>query len=187
MGVKVCFSVGCVLSIAALGAGIQCCASYRSTPNSFSHATVIKNDTLQTIHNLQHSIERDSPAATKTTEATVEKTVSKPAQLQEQSENPLQTPRRHTIALDSLLEVRRLSWAVSKAVSELNQTNNNVALGSNRLASYAGSIMLTGLPILHQTHLGGAFNWQNDFGYYGYPTASSSRLRRFSQWQMPIC
>ncbi|KAL7057653.1 hypothetical protein AAHC03_016605 [Spirometra sp. Aus1] len=192
LDVKLWFSVGCVLSIAALGAGIQCCASHRSTPSSFSRATVVNNVTLQAIEQMKTSRENGPTAANGGTETTLEGTeraVNKPSQLPEHQEEAalVQGQRRHTVAFDSLLEVRRLSLAVNRAVSELSQTSTNAGFGSRRFASYAGTIMLTGMPVLPQAHLDGAFNWQNDLGYYGYPTSRASRLRRFSQWQMPIC
>lgn len=147
-------SIGCVLLICVVGLMLQSCFWSRSQPNKFTINEVIRVDAIkEDIEAPKGEVVDDASRNSEKVGSTNEEGTSR-------------------VSPERLMEVRRLSMAMTRVASELRKS-----LGS---ANFARGPWLGG----HTTNLAptdyehGAINW-----YGNFTSSELTHMRRLSQWQ----
>ncbi len=179
------FSCGCVLIICSVGLTLQACFWGRSQPNKFSISEILRVTALAEVQGLQRGL-GDFDELVKENESQETESVTTEGHQQKKASLPSQpngAGRNNSVgSAAGLLEVRRLSIAMTRAATELRHAaNQHATAGAPGLANFARRLTLegNGLPqYMAPTAYEGAINWHGQ-----YSSAEISRIRRLSQWQ----
>ena len=167
-------SCGCVLLICSFGLILQSCFWSRSQPNKFTVNEIIRGDHIETAGSSLKSHESDERASNEGRKVDESK-----AEEDGEVEEPNQGNERRQRPSAGLLEVRRLSLAMTRVASELRYAANQRTAGMGP-ASFARGLSLGGHPtaIAPMDYDRGAINWYGNFS-----SSELSHMRRLSQWQ----
>ncbi|VDM30449.1 unnamed protein product [Hydatigera taeniaeformis] len=162
-------SSGCVLLICSVGFILQSCFWSRSQPNKFTMNEILRVVAMEESHS-------DHKGTKTSGEAGSEEAIEKGKEQEEHITESSHQPSRASVGL---LEVRRLSLAMTRVASELRHAANQRAVGMGP-GSLAQGLTLGGHPTnINPLDYGrGAINW------YGNFTGSElTHMRRLSQWR----
>ncbi|EUB61819.1 hypothetical protein ECG_05451 [Echinococcus granulosus] len=162
-------SSGCVLLICSVGLILQSCFWSRSQPNKFTMNEILRVVAMEESQSDQKINEADGEVGKKEAKEEGEG----------REENTTESPRQPSRKSVGLLEVRRLSLAMTRVASELRHAANQNAVAMAP-AGLAQGFSLGG----HPTTIGpmgygrGAINWYGNFS-----GSELTHIRRLSQWQ----
>ncbi|VDO09595.1 unnamed protein product [Rodentolepis nana] len=162
-------SIGCVLLICIVGLVLQSCFWSRSQPNKFTINEIIRDTDMG-------KEDTEAQKCESTDDASRMCENKECADEEPTSPSPPEPPSRPSVGL---MEVRRLSMAMTRVASELRNATSQraVSLGS---ANFTRGPWLGG----HATNLAptdyehGAINW-----YGNFTSTELTHMRRLSQWQ----
>ncbi|VDK36523.1 unnamed protein product [Taenia asiatica] len=159
---------GCVLLICAVGFILQSCFWSRSQPNKFTMNEILRMAAMEESHSGQKNNKTNGEMETEEVEKG-----------RKQEESVTESPQQPSRASVGLLEVRRLSLAMTRVASELRNAANQRAVGMGP-ASLARGLSFGG----HPTHIGPMDYGRGTINWYGNFTGSElTHMRRLSQWQ----
>lgn len=161
-------SCGCVLIICSVGFILQSCFWSRSQPNKFNMNEIIR---VGHIEAHRGSLQIDESISNES-----EKTEEGESKVEAEANQSSDRRRRSSVGL---IEVRRLSLAMTRVASELRHAANQRA---NEMgpANFARGLTLGGHPvaIAPMDYDRRAINWYGNFS-----SSELSHMRRLSQWQ----